>query len=324
MGAGMSFKTLIRAATARTLIRAATARVPQFLVLICIGLLGYIAYGYLQASARIKSPLYCHVYANTNQNMTLIITPSRSSKISLFGHGYLNDIRTCQKSRCKVRLIYVAEREFGTLGSNDGRDAGVISSFEWHEDVAVHFKEDDEHLFEVKKADVPVESDISYFPFEEYKVSQIWPQFIAAGQRIPMQIAMTIGQPTVFQTHLGEVGGPYSDASEQRGVIPKAGCRFIVKRQGWYRAMVGLLLILLCAPLIYTLYKEDTAYPGLQLITAIVAVAGIRGFLIGAPTEGTFYLIDFAFVVIVVLTGMVPLWRLHRPNKSSRRFDEET
>jgi hypothetical protein len=129
----------------------------------------------VQASAKVKTPLYCHVDANTNQNMTLTITPSGSRKISLFGHGYLNDIRTCQKSRFKVKLIYVAEGDFGTLGSNDDQDASVLSSFEWDEDVAVYFNEDNEHLFEVKKDDIPVESDISYFSFEEYKIRQIWP-----------------------------------------------------------------------------------------------------------------------------------------------------
>jgi hypothetical protein len=309
--AGLRLSELGAAMSFRTTIRSAVARFPQFLVLICIGLLGYIAYGYLQASGKTEAPLHCHVDANTNQNMTLIITPSGSGKISLFGHGYLNNAQACQKSTCKVRLIYVDEGEFGTLGSKDGQHASAISSFESSEDIAIHFKEDDEHLFEVRKDDVPVESDITYFPFEEYRVSQIWPQFIAAGKRMPMQIGMRVGQPTVFQAHLAEVGGPYSDASEKRGVIPKAGCRFIMKRQGWYRAMVSLLLVLLCTPLVHTLYKEDAAYPGLQLITAIVGVAGIRAFLIGAPTEGIFYLIDFAFVVIVVFTGMVPLWRLH-------------
>lgn len=86
-------------------------------------------------------------------------------------------------------------------------------------------------------------------------------------------------------------------------------CLFLVERAAWLKWGVAGLVILLFAPVLFTLYRPEEN-PGLELITTVVYVGLIRAYLLDSKHAMDFYVLDFAFLLVIVLVAVIPAVRL--------------
>ncbi|MFJ7312663.1 hypothetical protein ACIQVE_07800 [Pseudomonas sp. NPDC098747] len=88
-------------------------------------------------------------------------------------------------------------------------------------------------------------------------------------------------------------------------------CAFSVERKGSFKAVVLLLLLVLCLPLLLVFYRE---VPGIDFLATLVGVALVRVLLIGPVEDFRLYNIDFLFGAAILLVGTVSLYKAMRAN----------
>ncbi|WP_439890307.1 hypothetical protein ACS7SF_13755 [Ralstonia sp. 25C] len=171
------------------------------------------------------------------------------------------------------------------------------------------------------------EQPIGVGSLRSYPLDKYWVGIQSARLTLPAQTGHPM-ENLPLELHVRFDGEPGWDAQRKigvdRGISDKPyavtheasdqssnaqGCGLIIHRSPWYVGLVGSLLAVLLVPAIYV-WRRPLEPAGLELIAAILGVATIRTYLIGAPTAvGNLLPFDFVLALIVGAVAFIPLWR---------------
>lgn len=169
-------------------------------------------------------------------------------------------------------------------------------------------------------------SSLDHFPFDQYLIGYrptvsfftIHEGFAeileidSAITNVRLSPLMTVSNADTWGEY---VQGVKLEANEVSKKYQEDECVLIIKRSPWYIAMVALLVMLLFVPAIYLFYRPQDN-PGIDLIAVILGIAAIRQFFLGSVVEWKLYPIDIVFAGIVVLTAVIPLFRLNKDSNN--------
>lgn len=177
-------------------------------------------------------------------------------------------------------------------------------------------------VFPLKETRLHASGWLRDFPFDTYRAGFV-PSLRMRGPRdadwitvsldtiitnVRLSDSMTVKKASEWSDFVDDVA---LTAAERRKAYSRDECALIVQRAPWYRTMVCLLIILLCIPAAYLVFRPDDN-PGVDLIAVILGVATIRQFLLGNLVDWTLYTIDMVFVLVTVITAAIPLWHIYR------------
>jgi hypothetical protein len=175
-----------------------------------------------------------------------------------------------------------------------------------------------------KERELRADNDVEKYPFEKYRIgfsAQVKVVGLEGQRHHPVAMDVTIvntnlSNPFIVRKIESVKEFMLSPDRESAATtrFKTNQCALIVERAIWYQAMVLFLIGLIFAPAVFLLYKDGTD-PGVELIAALLGVVAIRSYLLGAPTDWNIYRIDVVFASAVLLTAVIPLWRLHKISK---------
>lgn len=186
-------------------------------------------------------------------------------------------------------------------------------------------------VFRVKETRLHASGWPRDFPFDTYRAGFV-PSLKMSGSRdsnwttVPLDTiitnvrlsdSMTVNKAVAWSDYVDNVA---LTAAERNKAYGEDECALIVRRAPWYRTMVVLLIVLLCIPAAYLVFRPDDN-PGVDLIAVILGVATIRQFLLGNLVDWTLYSIDMVFVLVTVITAAIPLWHIYRRHDVPRAGD---
>lgn len=182
------------------------------------------------------------------------------------------------------------------------------------------------------------EQPVGVGALRSYPLDTYWVGIRSAQLMLPTQA----GQPVAslpLELHVRFDGEPGWDAQRKIGVdtgfhgrfdtasIPgdqspgAQACGLVISRSPWYIGLVASLLAVICVPAIYVLRRPQEP-AGLELIAAILGVATIRTYLIGAPSSlGSLLPFDFLLALIVGAVAFTPLWGPGASLKTKARLE---
>lgn len=187
----------------------------------------------------------------------------------------------------------------------------------------------------VPKQRVNADGEYSRYPFDNYRFGvksaklRVSSAGDSSGYSIPLEVNLVPQLSSGFDalrpetTHqfmrkTNSIQGDIGDRS-----YSTEECPLIISRSPWFLMLAALLALVLLTPAVCLVYKSE-ADAGLELTTAIIGVATIRSFVLGTPTGWNFMPIDVFLAGVVVLTAMIPLWRLGAgPRKEERSSNGE-
>lgn len=178
---------------------------------------------------------------------------------------------------------------------------------------------------ELKQKELWVIGGLEKYPFDQYRLGFSARVLIKSAKDYKyLPLVMDVVVVNVYLTNsfmAKKVERPEQFMIGLKSNMPETGhyessqCSLIVERPLWYKAMVVFLLVLIFVPAVFLFYKRD-ADPGMELVAALLGVAAIRSYLLGIPTDWNLYQIDFIFAGAVMLTAVIPLWRLHKLDRN--------
>lgn len=191
-----------------------------------------------------------------------------------------------------------------------------------------------EVMVEIPRKSPRFSGDYDWYPFDEYRVGvkavslSVSNRGQSSWKKIPLEFNFGSNLSSGFEANRPRSMRDFVRKTESSGEgvedkeYAQDECPLVISRTPWFRMMAVLLALLLLTPAIYLLYRRDVG-ASLELAGAIIAVATIRVFFLGMPSNWDFLPVDLVLAGIVVLTAVIPLWHLgdEETPKKQRKHD---